>query len=448
MADDPISTLTEGWRKLAFQIMPSSGPYSGGFSTDQVLDYLAGRQMPYAGGPSNDAQWLRIISLIVYGGAQGGGAGTDFGGGGSQATTTNITNKMLLQRMAARRLRLVGPRDTTADSSDAQVTNTPTPESSNPQDGSGLELGALRVTFNVHKRTQQTPDLFEARVYNLSPQTRQQIIQFGRVQLSVGYKYSSFGMVFDGTVVQYRHGKENAVDTYLDIIAGDGDKMNNATTFRRFPAGTQEKDVLNTLAQDTGFPIGFLSNNVGTQSLVRPWVIAGGTMQYMREIAQKYGADYWVDRSQLYIMKSGEYLPDEAVVLSPTTGMVGIPEDTPNGIQVRCLINPRIQLGGRVKLDSTLISGVAFQPGGQEMTGTQFQGGQTAARYGSPLEIPQPTSPTGDYKIVMMEISGDTRGRPWYMDLVCVALDGQGNVIPQTNQSAWNRSWVAGGGQS
>ena len=40
-------------------------------------------------------------------------------------------------------------------------------------------------------------------------------------------------------------GKENTVDTYLDIYAGDGDRaLNSATIFRTWPAGTTDLEKL------------------------------------------------------------------------------------------------------------------------------------------------------------------------------------------------------------
>lgn len=439
------SQLAEGWRKLAFQIQPSSGAFSGGFTSQDVKNFLGTMQTPYS-GPSHNAQWLRKISLIVYGGTEN--VGSDYSGGGDKPPPPapkmfSTTNEELRRKMLGRQLRVITrddpPPSTTLD--DVQVTASPPTETSTPSGGQGLELGALRITFNVHKKTLQTPDLFDCRIYNLSPETRQKIMQFGRVQLSAGYQFANYGMIFDGTVVQYRHGKENPTDTYLEIIAGDGDKLNGATSFRRFDAGTKESEAISTLVKDTGFPLGYISQSIGNQQLVRPWVIAGTTQQYLREMAQKYGSTFWVDQGKLYMVTHDEYLNNEAVVLAPTTGLVDIPEDTPNGIQCRCLINPKIKLGGRVKLDKTLISGVAYQPGGTEMTGASFEGFKSAARLNADVEIPQPTSPTGDYKIIMMEISGDTRGKPWYMDLVCIATDANGKINPNvTKQSAFFRA--------
>lgn len=306
----------------------------------------------------------------------------------------------------------------------------------------GIELASLRVTFNLTKKTLQSPDLLDAKVYNLSPQTMAKVIEFNRVQLSAGYQFANYGMIFDGTVVQFRRGKENPTDTYLEIIAGDGDQLTGASSFHRFEPGTKESDAVNTLIQDTGLDAGHISSSVGTQSFQRPWIVAGATQQYLREITQKYGANYWSDQGKINIVPQNEYLPGEAVVLAPTTGLVGIPELTPRGIQARCLLNSKLKIGGLVKLDKTLISGIPYVPGSSnvEMTGPDnMAAGITQARQGANVDIPQATSPTGTYKIVMMEISGDTRGQPWYCDLICIGMDASGQPVPFTNQSAFLR---------
>jgi hypothetical protein len=39
------------------------------------------------------------------------------------------------------------------------------------------------------------------------------------------------------------------------------------------------------------------------------------------------------------------------------------------------------------------------------------------------------TSPTGTYKILLLEYTGDTRGLPWYAVIVGIAVGNDGNVI-------------------
>lgn len=365
MTDNITSAALESWRALAQQITPSSGAYSGGFQAPG-----SAAQQP------NNAQWLRKISLIVYGGSGG---------------------------------------------------------------QNGIELANLRVTFNLTKKTQQSPDLLDAKVYNMAPATMSKVIAFTRVQLSAGYQFANYGLLFDGQVVQYRRGKENPTDTYLEIIAGDGDAMNSASSFHSFPAGSKESDAMNQLISDTGLDKGHVSPMVGTDLFQRPWIVAGPTQQYLREITQKYGANFFCDKGKLNVLGGSELMPGEAVVLSPTTGLVGIPELTPQGVQARCLLNPQLTIGGQVTIDKNLISGIPYIPGGggQEMTG--WTSGESQARIGAPVTVPEITSPTGNYKIAMMEVVGDTRGQPWYCDMICLAMQSDGSVIGSTNQSAFNR---------
>lgn len=46
------------------------------------------------------------------------------------------------------------------------------------------------------------------------------------------------------------------------------------------------------------------------------------------------------------------YLPGEAVVLSAGTGLIGTPKANDKGIEIKCLLNPRLRIGGRVRLDN------------------------------------------------------------------------------------------------
>ena len=362
-------SMVEGWKKLAFQMQPSQGPFSGGFTP--------------GGAANNDAQWLRKVSLIVYSGKDG----------------------------------------------DKQ---------------SGIELAALRITFNVHKKVTQHPNLLEARVYNLSDETMKKVTQFTRVQLTAGYEFANYAVIFDGTVVQYRRGRENPTDTYFEIFAGDGDvQINQSTTIWRFEAGTKEKDCIQKLAQDTGLDLGHISDKVGQDTLTRAWTLAGQTSQYLREMVLKYGANFWAEGGKLNIVHSSEALPGDVVVLDPTTGLVQIPEATPQGIQARCLINPVIKLGGRIKLDKKFISGIAYVPGAndQEMSGSAGEAlAQGPARSGAPVDVPAATSPIGLYKVLTMEISGDTRGRSWYMDLSCIAMTDANTITTNVTQSAFSRA--------
>jgi hypothetical protein len=376
-----MSKTLEGWRKLAFQMEPSDGPYSGYFTPGATA--------------TNDAQWLRQVSLIVY----GSGTGADVNGStGGTAAGTNAKQ--------------------------------------------GLELAELRVEFTVNRTTNSSPNLLRARVYNMAPQTMKKVYEFTRVQLSAGYKYANYGVIFDGTVVQYRRGKENPTDTYLEIHAGDGDTiMNTATSYMKFQKGVQDKAVINALVNNLvsvgGATLGFIDPSIGQGILQRGKTLAGATRDHLRDYMNKEGANMYVDLGVIYVVRKDKYLPGQEVVLNPKTGLVSIPEVTPQGIQARCLLNPKIRLGGVIRIDKELLSGVAFVPG----SGAEWAQGmptKSIATGDENFEV-APTSPTGRYKVIMMTYTGDTRGQPWYCDMTCVALDADGNVMIENPSTVFKR---------
>jgi len=458
----------EAWSKLSQTLPVSKGTFAG-----------PGKDDPNSTGTDMGKQWMRAVSLVVYGGVSqdyGGGQDTPKDPSSGVPNPANDPEIGHSPTAAATNVRFLFPtgRDenlgdptggdppnygdpTGGDpslpagkeqpsqppSGGAGVGQTASTEQAASGPSEGLELGALRVTFNVHNNTVTTPNELNARVYNMAPETMKKVVQFGRVKLTAGYKYGQYGVIFDGKVMQYRRGKENPTDTYLEIIAFDGDDLSKSISARRYEAGTKESKVIKDLIKDTGMPEGHISDKVGTDVLVRPWVIAGMTQKYLRDLMLKYNANCWPDQGKLHIVSQRELLPGEAVVLSPRTGLVGIPEATPEGIQARCLLNPRLRAGTRVKLDNALISGVAFIPGQGEISGsTNLAGTQYDSAMGGNaggVPIPGPTSPTGDYKIALIEWNGDSRGQPWYCDLVCVAVDKNGVVYPAVN-TAWNRS--------
>jgi hypothetical protein len=114
----------------------------------------------------------------------------------------------------------------------------------------------------------------------------------------------------------------------------------------------------------------------------------------------------------------GGYLPGNAVVLTSESGLIGQPEQTNDGIKVRALLNPRFRVGGRVKLNNNSI--------------LRFK---TDLKVGAFNKAPR-LDEDGLYRILAVEFKGDTRGKDWYADLICVGIDDSapiGSKIIDTN---------------
>ena len=275
-------------------------------------------------------------------------------------------------------------------------------------DGQGLEMGDLRVTFQTHHADYETPNSADIRIYNLADETVRRIQkEFTQVVLQAGYA-GNFGLIFGGNIRQVRRGRENGVDTYLDILASDGDRAYNfAVVNATLAAGATLQDqvaVASESMSDLGVAEGYIPDLAG-QALPRGKAMYGMARQVMRDAADTSGGSWSIQNGALQLVPQQSYLPGEAVLLTAATGLVGQPEQTNEGIKVRALINPRFRVGGRIKIDNASIVQAKIE---------------LKASYVN--KTPRLDS-DGLYRILGVDFTGDTRGNDWYADLICVGLD-------------------------
>ncbi|MBB3004355.1 hypothetical protein FHX57_006737 [Paraburkholderia tropica] len=286
----------------------------------------------------------------------------------------------------------------------------------------GLDLSDFRFTFRTTNSDAQTPNTLYVRVYNLSPQTVAKIgTEFGTVTLQAGYETGNFGIIFQGSIKQTTTGRERNVDSYVDIWGADGDEWSNFSVISQsIVAGQTPKQVITAItgaASSNGTPpIKFADDANGliagsaagtAQALSRGKVLFGMSRDYARDWANKYGFRWSIQNGQFVLVPVTGYRPGEAVVLSSTTGLIGVPEATQDGVRARALLNPLIRIGCLVQIAQSDINQITTQ--------------QQGLSY-SPA-IATVVTAAGFYRVMVAEFSGDTRGQDWYVDMICLAVD-------------------------
>jgi hypothetical protein len=287
--------------------------------------------------------------------------------------------------------------------------------------GSGLELGEMRVEFKTHHADYETPNHADIRVYNLSDQTaRRMDREFTRVVLQAGYQ-GNMGLIFGGNIRQIRRGRENGLDSYVDILASDGDRAYNyAVVNKTLAAGSTANDQVATAQEamaEHDVTAGY-TPDLGGPALPRGRVLYGMARKTMRDVAASTNTTWSIQDGATQLIPLQGHLPGEAVVLTSETGLVGQPEQTNEGIKVRALLNPRFRVGGRIKLDNTSIRKY-----------------RTEIKVGAFNKAPR-LDDDGLYRILAVDFSGDTRGGDWYADLICVGIDASapiGSKLVDTN---------------
>ncbi len=268
-------------------------------------------------------------------------------------------------------------------------------------------------------------------IFNLKQETMAKFeSEFQRVSLRAGYVGSpQYGLIFDGDIKQTRSGREqgHSVNTYIEILAAEFDQLYNFTIVEQTLSASQNtpKNKAKVIADALGLPEGF-TQDLPLAASARGKVMFGLTRVYGRQIGESTESRFSLQRNGVHFIPNDGFVGVQndlqaalanVIVMNSETGMVGVPEVTQDGVKVRCLMNPAIQVGSLIKINNKDIQGLLLK-------------GKLLTNPGRLEDIPGalPIVPRGDglYRVMVHEFAGDTRGQEWYSNLVCLTVTPTG----------------------
>lgn len=280
--------------------------------------------------------------------------------------------------------------------------------------GDGIEMKGLKIYFDILKTDTETPNKAEIKIWNLSDNTAQRIKdEFDTVILNAGY-VDKIGAIYKGNIIQVRRLKESSTDKVTHLILGDGDKAYQYSMVNKTLAkGATQADILSSVVtemQKHGVELGAVPDNLEQFELPRGKVLFRSARDVLRDICRTVGASWSIQDNQLNIIKLDKALPGNAVLISPGTGMVNPgPEQTNEGIKVRCLLNSEIQVGGKIKIEGDI---------------TELQQSTDASKKTADSKPPAKLATDGVYRVIECRYFGDTyNGNDWFCDILGVAMD-------------------------
>jgi hypothetical protein len=305
------------------------------------------------------------------------------------------------------------------------------------KEGKLLDLSEFRIVFTCTAPDVDVPAEGFFRIYNLAlpkpgitaPGATIDVDQYTTVSLQAGYENGPYGSVFNGTIKQFRRGREDGdnVETFVDIFAADGDELYNfGFVNTSIPKGTPQSAILNAIIASasqttpTALAPSAQLGPGGTNPMPRGKVIFGLMREGLRNMARSQGWTWSIVNGEVQVHPQTGYLDGQVVELNALTGMIGLPEQTTEGIIVRCLLNPLIRVGTRIKINNSSIQRAALPITKQNF----FVDSSVIAQN---LFLPTIAN-DGVYRVLVNEITGDTRGNPWYCTLTCLAVD---QTVPQ-----------------
>lgn len=321
-------------------------------------------------------------------------------------------------------------------------------------EGQGISLTDFKVTFTIDWFNSMWPRVATLKIYNLSRDTVSRITgtEFSRITIIAGYsglaapvpesqvgqvteispdqagqsRGQNYGIIFDGEIRFTITGRDNPTDIFTLVQAIDGHRaFNEAVSVGTLAAGYKLSDVHSMLMRDFS-PYGVtqgITGNFPDRVMPRGRVFLGATRDYMSNLSAQCKANWQVVDGQVQMVPEDKYL-HEAIVLNSKTGLIGMPQQTMGaGVNVRCLINPNIRVNGLIQLDQasvyrTQLPNDEIQRSQARITEINNDGNLSL---GGTLAQPASVATDGVYIVQSISYTGDTRGNPWYMDLMCGA---------------------------
>lgn len=267
----------------------------------------------------------------------------------------------------------------------------------------------LRIDFDINVNFNNIADRGTIEVYNMNENSRSKIQRDGiALILEVGYEDGNFGMIFSGKIQNVIPTRERE-DIVTKIYCYDGEQAYRKYLYNKTIKKRSLNQVLTDIAKENGIAI--VTPQFENATLEN--ITFTGTMKdTLQTLSKRFGFLWTLSNNVINITKK---YSKNVFVISPTTGMIGIPAYTNYGANVSMFINPSIRVGDKIRLESRFAD---FQVG--DLTVTNLNVGDLGQKAFN-QKISRGTI-TGDYGIFAIIYKGSNRDTNFTANLQCRSI--------------------------
>ena len=260
-----------------------------------------------------------------------------------------------------------------------------------PKGGQGVRIEGLRVAFDITKTNKKSANNAKIMIYNLNESNKSLLKTKEDLSLTleIGYGINNIDLLFTGDIVRSST-QRSGPDFISTIEVDDGDQaLTTATIDKSYVAGTNLKTVINDSLQsmkDAGQIVIGSINSIKDDIAQNGFTASGLASSVIDQITKKQGLEFSIQDNETQILGVDEDTGEEAIVLTPTTGLIG---------------SPRIGLIGK---EASKIDGIEFKALIQT---TRFKPGRVAQIKSREVD--------GFFKILKSKFTGDTHAPAWFV---------------------------------
>ncbi|KQT52228.1 phage protein [Aureimonas sp. Leaf460] len=250
----------------------------------------------------------------------------------------------------------------------------------------------LQIEFSVSKTMSSTQNTASIDIWNLAEATRNAMgKEFDRIELEAGYispdDVSTVGTIFIGELRDVEHTRERD-DIITHFECGDGDAaVRRATISKTYRAGTPVKEVVEGLRAEfekQGVTRGELKGLDDLPPFKRPYSMCGSCSREMDRLSRQHGFQ-WSLQNETFETVPADGHVGGMVLLTPDTGLIGVPTITDKGVKVGALLNPQIRPGRRVRIESHVLE-MNSEGGVYRVASVTFSGNNRSGDFKASIE--------------------------------------------------------------
>lgn len=209
----------------------------------------------------------------------------------------------------------------------------------------------------------------ECRIFNLTRQLRNEILTLASpllnrpanapntnqasgirpiLNLKVGRQSTGSFLLFTGTVITCEMTQPPDIGIVLRSLT------NAVNTFFLYGINMPANTLLSEIAQSIALQNNLFLDFEATDRQIGNYSYTGSLQYNIQKLNEIGGIVAGVDNQTLWVTNAGKARKNTGFTISESTGMVGIPQVTDQGVTVRSMINSAIQIGGSVTINSIM----------------------------------------------------------------------------------------------
>jgi hypothetical protein len=226
------------------------------------------------------------------------------------------------------------------------------------EDGTNTRIiEGLATTVDVTKNGLPEKNTAKIKIANLAMSDMEQMTflafrplqnRKNKIMVEAGNQGEELSMVFKGDITSSFPDFSSAPDVFFHIeamTAGWSLCMNTS------PTSVDGEMPVSQLMQKWATEAGFGLINNGITASVQNSTYNGSPIEQAQQCADEVGIELLID-DENFTIQSWDNPRGDAVLLNPQSGLIGYPSFNNDGISARCFYDPKLKLGGQVKIES------------------------------------------------------------------------------------------------